>query len=256
MMQNLILMLLFLYKLLAYAGDENAINLNNQAMELQMLGKLDSALIIYDKAISIDPHFILAYVNKSGALMHLNRNKQALETLQIATQFEHAYAELFVGEGIAFERCDDFQKAKESYKKAINLFNKREITTDNYQSIVEIAILLTFTHSKEFASMRISNIINKYNPKGYDLENILMFKNEIDCYKGGGYLEIFSDEKIDFCLTTDQNIDEVKLQFLKMGVNIKSSSSHEGSNNYRLGVKEKFAAKALSLGLKKCKNNN
>ncbi len=92
-----------------------------QGMQFQNLGKLDSALSFYQKAIQLDPAYAAAY-NDLGviyeAMGHDDRAEQSyLQALRINPNFLSAYSNL----ALFYENKRDLKQAAANWKKRVEL---------------------------------------------------------------------------------------------------------------------------------------
>jgi tetratricopeptide (TPR) repeat protein len=68
--------------------------LNNKGLALDNLGKYEQAIECYDKALEIEPNYILAWYNKGNALGNLGKPEEAIECYDKALQIEPDYADV------------------------------------------------------------------------------------------------------------------------------------------------------------------
>ncbi len=104
---------------------QEAIEMNNKAGGYLQNGKVDSALILFDKAIKMDETYMMPHSNKVN--IYLNRkefDKAMLENETIVSkQPEMAEAWSFLG--MLYSHLGYHKKANLSYSKSIDLYSAR-----------------------------------------------------------------------------------------------------------------------------------
>lgn len=109
--------------------DKEAIALNNQAIEI-IHSDPDSALRLLDKATDIDKDYYVAYNNKVSVYCskgdYDNAIKAAVQGLKVKPDLAEAVTML----GMLYDYTRQPDKAKEQYKKAIDLYDNRIATSD------------------------------------------------------------------------------------------------------------------------------
>ena len=100
-----------------YKIDTEALKYNQLAVEQQMKQHPDSGLYYINKAIQIDSSVILFHVQKTQFLWYLNKDEEALQTTKIISRLRE-YRNLAM-EGLAYERLNQMDKAKQLYKKTL-----------------------------------------------------------------------------------------------------------------------------------------
>ena len=85
------------------------------------LGKLDEAIEVFNKALSINPNYADAYFNMGTALQKQSKLDQAIEAYNKALLHNPNYAEAYYNIGIALQKQGNLDKAIEPFKKAISL---------------------------------------------------------------------------------------------------------------------------------------
>ena len=108
--------------LLTYQSIEQAINLYNEANSyLEIEDKLHETISLYDKAINLNPQFVLAYNMKGCVLSHLKRYEEALETLSHAIQIDNTFVDAFNNYAEAMYHLDRYEDSLSSYDQSIKL---------------------------------------------------------------------------------------------------------------------------------------
>ena len=107
--------------LLSTCEKESPIELNNQAIELFSHGKSSEAKLLLDKAIEIDPNYILAYRNKLMVLKDLGLNDELIETNRSLIKVEPNNPSNLILMGVLLELNHDSSGAMSYYRSADSL---------------------------------------------------------------------------------------------------------------------------------------
>lgn len=87
--------------------------------------KTDSAILLFDQAIATDPAYYLPHVNKTSIYMQQKAYDKALAEAELATGKNAGYAKGWTICGVLNEAIGNPAKAKECYKKGIEVFTQR-----------------------------------------------------------------------------------------------------------------------------------
>ena len=79
------------------------------------------ALVAYERALQLDPHFADAYDARGDAFCCLNRFQEALVAFERAIQLDPAYAHAYEGKGNILYNLKRYQEALIAYERAIQL---------------------------------------------------------------------------------------------------------------------------------------
>lgn len=140
-----LMLLIFLFTLISCNGqekkpvgefDKNAIELNNTAIKLSTEQKCDSALVLLDKAIEIDPNNYLFHSNKANIYCQLKKFQEASSEVDKAIKIKPDLAEGWTIGGMLFDIQGDSVKAKEYYQKSIEIFDKRILDPEKKKFIL------------------------------------------------------------------------------------------------------------------------
>lgn len=102
-----------------------AIELNNRAGKLSQRFKVDSALILYDKAIELDETYYLPHSNKVNLYVQRKEYDKALFEAEMVVKKKPDLAEAVFFAGILNEKQGNLKKAKGFYFKSIDIFIER-----------------------------------------------------------------------------------------------------------------------------------
>jgi len=93
----------------------------SQGLQLQRIGKLDEALSLYQKAVQLDPRFIVAY-NDMGIIYEAKgMPEQAEKSYLKAIELEPGYLSSYSNLALLYESQRDFEKAATYWQKRIDL---------------------------------------------------------------------------------------------------------------------------------------
>jgi|GEM_PF-1283632 len=107
------------------AANQKAIDMNDKAVSLMIQSKTDSAILLFNQAIATDPAYYLPHVNKTSIYMQQKAYNKALAEAELATGKNAGYAEGWTICGVLNEAIGNPAKAKECYKKGIEVFTQR-----------------------------------------------------------------------------------------------------------------------------------
>ena len=94
---------------------------NNMAIVLQKQGKLEEAIVSFKKAFSIKPDYAEAYCNMGTTLQKQGKLDEAIEAYNNALSHNPNYAQAYYNMGSSFKAQGKLDKAIVSFKKAISL---------------------------------------------------------------------------------------------------------------------------------------
>ena len=93
----------------------------SQGLALQRIGNIDEALSLYQKAVQLDPHFIVAY-NDMGILYEAKGlPKEAEKSYLKAIELEPGYLSSYSNLALLYESQREFEKAASYWQKRIDL---------------------------------------------------------------------------------------------------------------------------------------
>lgn len=225
--------------------DNKAIELNNLAVKLYQDDKIDSAVVLLNQAINIDSLYKAAHSNICNYLWELKKNSEALTFANHYFKIDSINGALFLG--MALEKVNLLDSAKYFYNKLLTGYEKLPYNTLDYMSKVNIAVITTVTGNKEKGLKLIDDILAQNKSLSEDkLEFIKPFRNEIESYQGGGYLEFSENKTSQYWISSDKDISEIQKYLYENGINANVISKLGG---YQLELKDKFRDKALKLGI-------
>lgn len=237
---------------IGFVSDIRAMELNNRASQLFQDGKTDSALILLNMAIQIDSNYLIAYSNKCTFLWQLKRNEEALRTAKRATQIKEVIGLAYLLEGQGYERVGHFDSARTCYLKVIDYDEQNPSTKLSLALKASIVELVTIAKGKDYGLKKLQQFFGKEldTLSRSDLKIVKQLKNDIESYQGGGMLEFLDSQFRQYCITTDESMDEVEDGFINKGINVQGIIGRKGG--YYIQVNDKFRTKVLALGLVEC----
>ena len=130
------------------------------------------AVNLLDQAILIDSNYYMAYSNKATLLCYLNKNIEAINTLDKILAINPNLDELNTFKGFLLEKSGDSSKALETYKNVLAQYEKR-LTTDslNVSIMLNKAFLYFFTDGYD-RGVKEFEIISSRFPKNTEVENM------------------------------------------------------------------------------------
>ena len=125
--------------------DKTAIALNNQASELMVLGAYnDSALILLDKAIEIEPDYHVAYGNRANIFVQKRDFPKAIESMQKSVLAKPDLAEGVCMLAMLYDHVGQEKLATLNYRKAIEIYDARLESHDKLKLSNEMNRAWTF----------------------------------------------------------------------------------------------------------------
>jgi tetratricopeptide (TPR) repeat protein len=94
---------------------------NNKGNALKGQGKLDQALLAYKKALSIKADYAEAYYNIGNILQELGKSKEAIEAYKEAIAIKPDFAMAHYNIGNTFQEQDKLDEAIEAYNKVLTI---------------------------------------------------------------------------------------------------------------------------------------
>ena len=93
----------------------------NYGVTLDALGRLDEAIDAFDYAIAIDETFVPSYYSKASTLLQQGKYDEAIENLLGTFIYASPNAEVYCMLGEGYENIEEFELARDFYKKASKL---------------------------------------------------------------------------------------------------------------------------------------
>jgi len=156
-----------------YKPNPESIELNNKALEISMFHrddslKVDSAIILLDKATEIDSLYFLGYANKIQFLMIKQDFPRLLETNKRIRELRPNQPNWIIQRALILELSGEIDKANTEYKKGINEYEQ----IMNSESDLSWEFELEFAQSLVMANHydKAQEIINKLKKENPDLE--------------------------------------------------------------------------------------
>ncbi len=110
-----------LYRAIAKGMPNNPEANYNLGVVLQQLGRLDEALVSYDRAVALKPDFAEAYCNRGNVLKDLKRLDEALASYDRAVALKPDFAKAYCNRGIVLRDLKRLDEALVSHDRAVAL---------------------------------------------------------------------------------------------------------------------------------------
>ncbi len=105
------------------AYNPKAIELNNKAVQLMQRSQNDSALVLFDQAIELDPAYYLPHSNKTGIYISKKEFDKALAEIEMVIKKKPDFAQGWTIAGLLHEKLGDSISALKYYQKSVELFD-------------------------------------------------------------------------------------------------------------------------------------
>lgn len=135
---------------------EQVIDLNNEAVALQ-LEDHEKALVLYDKAIEIDPTYHLAYANKAQTLLIQKRYEEAAVCFETLVALRPRAAEYYVGQAFCLQRLGQPKEARSCLMYALSAYNYR-LDADPVHARLNRALVLFLMGKKRVAKKELKEM--------------------------------------------------------------------------------------------------
>ena len=93
----------------------------DKAVALQELGHFDLAVYNYEKVIKLDPNYFWAHYKKANLFQLLNRLKDAIYSYEYAIKIKPNFSEIYYNYALVLYKVKRFKESIANYSKAINL---------------------------------------------------------------------------------------------------------------------------------------
>ena len=101
--------------------ENNYVAHNNLGLTLYKAGKINDAILHYNKAIAIKPDYAIAYNNRGNVYSQLKRHSNALEDLNEAIRLRPDLTNAYNNRGSVYFRMQDYKKSIKDFNEAIRL---------------------------------------------------------------------------------------------------------------------------------------
>jgi tetratricopeptide (TPR) repeat protein len=103
------------------SNPEEAINWNNNGVDLSNLRKYDEAIKACDKAIKLDPKLAMAWENKGDALLAQGKYEAAIRACDKAIELEPKRSKAWNKKGVALHGLGKYDESIKAYDEAIRM---------------------------------------------------------------------------------------------------------------------------------------
>jgi tetratricopeptide (TPR) repeat protein len=232
--------------------DSKAIEFNDRAVEEFVMFNSEVAVQLLDSALSLEPNYSVAFVNKMAAYNQLHDYQNTLKTALEYSGTPEFPSKNYSSVAMAYERTGEFDKSITFYKKALEHFEGNDWEDEPLISQIDFAIFTTFVDGKTKGLEKLEEILESTPPKSQETELIERLRNEINFYQGGGYKEI-QDQSNAILFCVDKSAQEAtEREIKKAGINFAGWSSNGLTGQLQYKIKPKFVGVAKSIGLTEC----
>jgi tetratricopeptide (TPR) repeat protein len=110
-----------------HTGRNLAFYLRAQGYWLRVMGRLEEALPIYNRAIELDPRHVEGYDYRAVVFQRLGNNDRAIADWGMANRIDPTYAAAYYRRGYLYQTMGDIARAKEDYNSSLALPAKDRI---------------------------------------------------------------------------------------------------------------------------------
>ena len=110
-----------------HKGKNLAFYLRAQGYWLRVMGKLDEALPIYNRAIELDPQHVEGYDYRAVVHQRMGNNDRAIADWGMAIRIDPTYAAAYYRRGYLYQTMGQIARAKEDYNSSLALPAKNRI---------------------------------------------------------------------------------------------------------------------------------
>ncbi len=93
----------------------------NRGVTYSQKGEFDRAISNYNKAIELNPKFVVAYLDRGFTYSKLGENDRAISDYNKAIEINPRYAMAFNNRGFIYRKKGDFDRAISDYSQAIEI---------------------------------------------------------------------------------------------------------------------------------------
>lgn len=162
---------------------------NYIGMTLALLGQFDDALSHFEKAISINPQYILAYIGKAGIFKSLGQLDEALTIYDKAIHIDCNSLELHNNKGNVLKDIGRFTEALTSFNNALKINpNIAEIHNNKGSTYKLLKNPLSALNCYTKAIHLRPNYIDAYYNAGNAYHELNQLNNALTCYNKVIYL--------------------------------------------------------------------
>lgn len=114
-----------------------AVDLDSKGFDDFINGNYTTALEYYNQAITADPTYIRAWINKGNVLVRLNRSSEAIVSYDSALALENDLAIVWNSRGEAQMTIGKYADARDSFEKALKFAPEYDTAKANRDLVLE-----------------------------------------------------------------------------------------------------------------------
>jgi len=131
----------------------------SQGLALQRIGNLDEALSLYQKAVQLDPEFIVAY-NDMGVLYEAKGlPKEAEKSYLRAIELEPGYLSSYSNLAMLYENQREFEKAASYWQKRIELGSADDPWTEKAKQRLDELFLILGNRPRDVRERQVAGFL-------------------------------------------------------------------------------------------------
>jgi tetratricopeptide (TPR) repeat protein len=131
----------------------------SQGLALQGIGNIDEALSLYQKAVQLDPHFIVAY-NDMGILYEAKgMPKEAEKCYLKAIELEPGYLSSYSNLALLYESQRNFEKAARYWQKRIDLGSADDPWTEKAKERLDDLFLILGNRPQDVRERQVAGFM-------------------------------------------------------------------------------------------------
>lgn len=230
--------------------DPEAVDLINQAQ----ISDPDSALLLVNRALTIDSGYELAHYYKVNLLSQLERDEEALKAAFVYAQLDSFPLKNYMLVGRIYEKLEKLDSAIFYYDRALAFYRDTENAKGlSWVEMLDYPVMETVVNGRDSGLEVFKKLVAaEEHLTEQDHGFLQTIENEISQYQNGGLMEmLYNNDFQVFCVQT-ANSDSLEMSMLKQGINNLGMSKKQSDREWRVRVKLKFVEKALQLGYQKC----
>jgi tetratricopeptide (TPR) repeat protein len=155
--------------------------LNKKGIESMNRGAIDSALMLFNRAIAEDSNYYQSYSNKASVYMLLRQYEMALHQSEITNRKNPENAEGWSTTGMLSDKLNDSAKAVRSYQKSIEMLDKSLSGQKDKERISQIKlrkVLVYILMEDEKMATETLNQVLADNPNNSMIKNFAGIKKK------------------------------------------------------------------------------
>ena len=131
----------------------------SQGLALQKIGNIDEALSLYQKAVQLDPRFIVAYNDIGIVYEAKGMPKEAEKAYLRAIELEPGYLSSYSNLALLYESQRDFEKAARYWQKRIDLGSASDPWTEKAKERLDNLFLILGNRPQDIRERQVAGFM-------------------------------------------------------------------------------------------------